>query len=158
MLPKKEKHGKGFFSFLHKNKKKDKDDSKTSSPLEEEVGNSNSAELVKTSTSEEQELTPNKLSEEKKVRSRTILLIGSTGKGKSTLANVLVNKVSKDGQFEDYREVFKESEASISGTREIQKENFAESGVNYLTIDTVGIGDTRLKREEVLDKLAEAVY
>ncbi|CAG8476342.1 10310_t:CDS:10 [Racocetra fulgida] len=57
---------------------------------------------------------------------KNILLIGSTGKGKSTLANVITGLENK----------FKESDV----------------------IDTVGIGDTKLKREEVLDKIAEAVY
>jgi len=88
---------------------------------------------------------------------RVIFLIGSTGKGKSTLANVLVNEV-RDGQFKNFREIFKESGASVSGTREIQKEEFIEENINYAIIDTVGIGDTKLKREEILDKIAEAVY
>jgi hypothetical protein len=81
---------------------------------------------------------------------KTILLIGSTGKGKSTLANVIT----------DLEDKFKESGASVSGTKEIQKEEFIESnsGISYAVIDTVGMGDTNLKREEVLDKIAEAVY
>jgi septin family protein len=56
--------------------------------------------------------------------SKTIFLIGSTGKGKSTLANTLTNKVNKKGLFEEFQEIFKESQASVSGTREIQKEEF----------------------------------
>ncbi|CAJ0851558.1 789_t:CDS:2 [Entrophospora sp. SA101] len=48
--------------------------------------------------------------------------------------------------------------ASVSGTKEIQKEEFIENDINYAVIDTVGIGDTKLKKEEVLDKIAEAVY
>jgi hypothetical protein len=90
--------------------------------------------------------------------SKTIFLIGSTGKGKSTLANTLTNKVNKKGLFEEFQEIFKESQASVSGTREIQKEEFWEDNINYVVIDTVGLGDTKLKREEVLDKIAEAVY
>ncbi|KLL05388.1 MAG: hypothetical protein MRERV_1c064 [Mycoplasmataceae bacterium RV_VA103A] len=78
---------------------------------------------------------------------KIIILIGKTGSGKSTLANVL-SKTNK----------FKESGASVSGTREIQKEEFSEGDINYEVIDTVGIGDTKLKKEEVLDKIAEAVY
>src|SRR3954462_13925012 len=49
---------------------------------------------------------------------RNILLIGSTGNGKSTLGNVLVNK---NGNFE---EVFKESAGSISQTKGISEEVF----------------------------------
>jgi energy-coupling factor transporter ATP-binding protein EcfA2 len=121
---------------------------------------------------------------------KTILLIGSTGKGKSTLANVLTNTNN-----------FKESQKSVSGTREIQSEEFEfnyadlekekldklqakiiseqnnldeedrrffqkilqeylnnKEKIRYCVIDTVGLGDTKLKREEVLDKIAEAVY
>src|SRR5205823_3273439 len=78
---------------------------------------------------------------------KTVILIGSTGSGKSTLANVISGT-----------DKFKESGMSKSVTKEVQKEGFTESGINYIAIDTVGIGDTKLKREEVLDKLAEAVY
>jgi len=90
------------------------------------------------------------LTNKEKHNSKTILLIGSTGKGKSTLANVIIDLENK----------FKESGASVSGTREIQKEEFIEnsSGISYAVIDTVGLGDTKLKKEEVLDKIAEAVY
>ncbi|RHZ35955.1 protein kinase [endosymbiont GvMRE of Glomus versiforme] len=78
---------------------------------------------------------------------KTIILIGKTGSGKSTLANVIsgTNK-------------FKESGSSISATKEIQSEEFTEGNVNHAIIDTVGIGDTKLTRNEVLDKIAEAVY
>jgi predicted GTPase len=88
----------------------------------------------------------------KPLGSKTILLIGSTGKGKSTLANVLVDE---KGEF---KEIFGESGASISVTREIQQEKFTENGVNYAIIDTVGLGDTKLEKDKVLDKIAEAVY
>jgi len=90
--------------------------------------------------------------------SKTIFLIGSTGKGKSSLANVLVNRVNEKGLFENFQEIFKESQASVSGTKKVQWEKFSEANINYAIIDTVGLGDTGLKREEVLDKLAEAVY
>lgn len=91
-------------------------------------------------------------------KAKTIFLIGSTGKGKSTLANTLVNEINEEGLFRNFREIFKESQSSVSGTREIQSKEFIGGGINYAIIDTVGLGDTKLKREEVLDKLAEAVY
>jgi predicted GTPase len=78
---------------------------------------------------------------------KVIILIGKTGSGKSTLANVLSGT-----------DKFKESDSSIGVTKDIQKEEFIESGINYAVIDTVGIGDAQLKKEEVLDKIAEAVY
>ncbi|WNE40460.1 MAG: GTPase Der [Mycoplasmataceae bacterium] len=81
--------------------------------------------------------------------SKIIFLIGKTGSGKSTLANVIsgTNK-------------FVENESSSSVTKEIQKEEFLDknNSIDYSVIDTVGIGDTQLKEEEVLDRIAEAVY
>lgn len=79
--------------------------------------------------------------------SKIIIVIGKTGSGKSTLANVIsgTNK-------------FIESGASSSVTKDIQKEEFKESDISYAVIDTVGVGDTQLKKAEVLDKIAEAVY
>ncbi|CAG8626067.1 7916_t:CDS:2, partial [Ambispora leptoticha] len=68
--------------------------------------------------------------------------------GKSTLANVLVNIENK----------FKESSSSASETKKVQFEKFEDKGANYLIIDTIGIGDTKLKQNEVLDIIAEAVY
>ncbi|RIA82819.1 AIG1 family-domain-containing protein [Glomus cerebriforme] len=76
-----------------------------------------------------------------------ILLIGRTGKGKSTLANVITNTYK-----------FRESMGSASETRSIQFETIKENSINYLVIDTPGIGDTRLTNNQVLDIIAEAVY
>jgi len=78
---------------------------------------------------------------------KNFLLIGRSGNGKSTLANV-ITKSNK----------FKESEKGVSETKIVQSEEFEEKGVKYLIIDTPGIGDTKLKQNEVLDIIAEAVY
>src|SRR4051812_35699770 len=83
---------------------------------------------------------------------KKILLIGRSGQGKSTLANVLLNK---NGNFE---EVFKESLGSISGSKKIQFEEFEEDNIRYLVVDTPGIGNTKMSDNEVLDIIAEAVY
>jgi ABC-type oligopeptide transport system ATPase subunit len=91
---------------------------------------------------------------------KKILLIGRSGRGKSTLANVLLNK---NNSFE---EVFKEGELSISQTRSIQSAEFKhqfteqeeEKEISYHIIDTVGIGDTNLLPQEVLDIINEAIY
>ncbi|CAG8796494.1 14133_t:CDS:2, partial [Gigaspora margarita] len=76
------------------------------------------------------------------------MLIGRTGNGKSTLANVLLNK------NDEFEEVFKESSGSISGTKDIQNEVFkVKSGnkyVKYRIIDTVGLAYNLLK-ESIFD-------
>src|SRR5438067_1223633 len=81
---------------------------------------------------------------------KNILLIGRSGRGKSTLANVIIGTENK----------FKESSGSASETRKIQFEQFEDKkdNINYLVIDTPGIGDTKLKDGEILDIIAKAVY
>ena len=112
-------------------------------PTEEQIFNPVSEITKEFSDSDSQKIIANK-----KKDKEVIILIGSTGKGKSTLANVLVNK----------NNVFEESDGSTSETREIQSDKFQEDKVTYHVIDTVGLSDTKISREEVLDKIAEAVY
>lgn len=83
---------------------------------------------------------------------KNILLIGRTGNGKSTLANV----ISGTNRF-------RESADSVSETRRIEvaefEENITQDGsekVRYRVIDTVGIGDTRLTSRAVLGTIQEA--
>ncbi|MEG7979054.1 MAG: 50S ribosome-binding GTPase [Mollicutes bacterium UO1] len=104
---------------------------------------------------EKRKLESNSLSEGeigKKLNTRNILLIGKTGNGKSTLANVLVNKNN------NFEEVFKESEFAVSETKETQIECFEEDGIKYQIVDTIGIGDTQLTTHEVLEKIADTIY
>ncbi|CAB4434764.1 unnamed protein product [Rhizophagus irregularis] len=86
---------------------------------------------------------------------RNILLIGRTGGGKSTLGNVLINN-------NDFEEVFKESDGSVSATKNIDEKlveiDVSRDGsekVEYRIIDTIGIGDTKLTAQGVLTRLAE---
>jgi GTP1/Obg family GTP-binding protein len=78
---------------------------------------------------------------------RTILLLGRTGNGKSTVANVISNTNN-----------FQESELGTSETRGIQEGKFKvrSEDVEFHIIDTIGIGDTRFDERQVLVKLAEA--
>src|SRR5437763_540790 len=52
------------------------------------------------------------------METKKILLIGRSGRGKSTLANVLLNRNN------NFEEVFKESSGSVSETKKIQFEEF----------------------------------
>ncbi|CAG8551233.1 386_t:CDS:2 [Paraglomus brasilianum] len=70
---------------------------------------------------------------------KNILLIGSSGSGKSTLANVLVNK------NDVFEEVFKESDRTISATKNFRVGRTEIDGKTYRIIDTVGFGDTMLE-------------
>ncbi|CAG8447703.1 9237_t:CDS:10 [Cetraspora pellucida] len=89
-----------------------------------------------------------------------------SGRGKSTLANVLINPVDESGQFKKFKQVFKEGKLSVSQTRNIQSEGFSHEfmeqaevkKVSYQVIDTPGIGDTKLETNEILDIISEAVY
>lgn len=78
---------------------------------------------------------------------RNILLIGRTGAGKSSLANLLVGK----------EEVFKTSASSVSETKGYQAEIFEDeiSKITYRVIDLIGIGDTQLSEEDTLRELAK---
>ncbi|CAG8693670.1 11190_t:CDS:2 [Dentiscutata erythropus] len=76
-----------------------------------------------------------------------ILLIGTTGSGKSTLANVISNTSECN-----------ESGGSVSKTLHFQIINFEWNNIKYRVVDTVGIGDTNLSKEEVLYKMGEAIH
>ncbi|CAG8759979.1 11573_t:CDS:1, partial [Racocetra fulgida] len=79
---------------------------------------------------------------------RTILLLGRTGNGKSTIANVISNTNQ-----------FAESEYGVSGTKCVQemKSWVREESIEFHIIDTIGIGDTKFNENEVLFMLADAI-
>src|SRR6266487_3374516 len=83
---------------------------------------------------------------------KNTLLIGRTGSGKSTLANVFLNK------NDNFEKVFKENKYSISGTKDIKIEIVDIDGIKYRIIDTVGISDTNLTSQQVLNKIVDASH
>ena len=79
---------------------------------------------------------------------RTVVLLGRTGAGKSTCANVLA----------DETDLFKASCGSTSKTYEMQREivsvDWSNKTYKVKIVDTIGIGNTRLSENEVLHRLA----
>ncbi|CAG8533371.1 1682_t:CDS:1 [Dentiscutata erythropus] len=84
---------------------------------------------------------------EDQVEINNLLIVGRTGNGKSTLANVLSDTNR-----------FKESDKSVSVTRYFEEERFMHNGKSYRVVDTIGVGDTKLSKKQVLLRIAEAVY
>jgi len=79
---------------------------------------------------------------------KTILLIGRTGNGKSTLANVITRT-----------DKFTESGFAVSETKKVADYEFEyEEGMKYRIVDTVGVGDTSMTIDRVLRKLALMGY
>ncbi|CAB5156153.1 unnamed protein product [Rhizophagus irregularis] len=77
---------------------------------------------------------------------RNILIIGRTGGGKSTLANVLTGTGD-----------FKESAYAVSQTKNFKKVDFKWDKENFRVVDTIGVGDTKLSTENTLFKIAEGI-
>jgi ABC-type dipeptide/oligopeptide/nickel transport system ATPase subunit len=75
------------------------------------------------------------------------LIIGKTGNGKSTVANVISG--TND---------FKEGALGVSQTKNFQKGTYNVDGIEFVIVDTIGIGDTKLTVQEVLNKIADACY
>ncbi|PKC03416.1 hypothetical protein RhiirA5_401943 [Rhizophagus irregularis] len=77
---------------------------------------------------------------------RNILIVGRTGGGKSTLANVLTDTSN-----------FKESAYAVSQTKNFKKVDFKWNDKNFRVVDTIGVGDTKLSTENTLFKIAEGI-
>lgn len=77
---------------------------------------------------------------------RCVLIIGSTGNGKSTLVNLL--------KGEDVCDVGHGAASKTTGHQEV---GINIEGAVYNLIDTIGIGDTSLSSEAVLYQLAHAI-
>ncbi|XP_062507231.1 uncharacterized protein LOC134183660 [Corticium candelabrum] len=89
---------------------------------------------------------------------RTVVLIGRTGNGKSTCANVIAGCYSDDPE----QQLFRESETVASKTKDIHQDmiKIEWEGKTYdvTIVDTVGLGDTSLSEEQVLKRLAKVCY
>jgi len=75
------------------------------------------------------------------------LLIGGSGKGKSALANTLVNE---DGNF---TKIFDFNNNSGSTTKTTQKKEVEIEGDNYRIIDTVSLDHTSMNKQKVASEL-----
>ncbi|MCE8162857.1 MAG: 50S ribosome-binding GTPase [Candidatus Moeniiplasma glomeromycotorum] len=80
---------------------------------------------------------------------RNVLIVGITGNGKSTLANVLV------GTNE-----FKEKNSSTSVTKNFQSSDvFQWEGKSYRIIDNIGFGDTNnISKDDILFKIGDGIH
>lgn len=78
---------------------------------------------------------------------RKILLVGRTGNGKSSLANAISNT-----------EEFKVGHYGRSETKKHQIGRWEIDDIEFVIIDTIGIGDTNLTEIQVLNKIADACY
>ncbi|CAG8465952.1 21168_t:CDS:1 [Cetraspora pellucida] len=95
---------------------------------------------------------------------RNVLLIGRTGQGKSSLANIIVNNEKNFEEGGNFVEVFERGKGTLSQTRKIQSKKISlkiDVGgeikeINYQIIDTVGIDDTTLSKRDVLIEIAKA--
>jgi len=75
----------------------------------------------------------------------TVIVVGETGSGKSSAANVILAK-----------QVFQEGEFGVSETKEPQKSSNFISGIGTVTaIDTRGLNDTKSTNQEILKKIAD---
>eukprot|EP01133_Synstelium_polycarpum_P012149 gene12149-14216_t len=84
----------------------------------------------------------------KLLNERNVLVVGKTGNGKSALCGTMTRTT----------DVFKVSEYAVSETQYCTKHTIVEEGVTLTVVDTIGLGDTGLKEQEVLYRIADACW
>ncbi|XP_062506703.1 uncharacterized protein LOC134183231 [Corticium candelabrum] len=91
---------------------------------------------------------------EKSKNSRTVLLIGRTGNGKSTCANVIAGYDPSKAE----EQLFKESDTAASETKDIHDRTvtvtWKKQKYDLKIVDTIGLGDTDMPEDKVIKCLA----
>jgi len=82
---------------------------------------------------------------------RNIIIIGRTNQGKSSLANVLLNKNN------DFERVFEEGICDINEIKDVQSETFEHNGIKYQIVDTIGLDDKSRILNNKSKKLRQAI-
>ena len=90
------------------------------------------------------------------VDTKNIIIIGKIGGGKSTLANVLSGtKVFKEDSS-SVPEIWRAKDKEFEIEKE-EKEGNSKKSIKYRVIDTVGLGDAKPAKEELLEKFEEEI-
>ena len=89
-------------------------------------------------------------------RHRTVVFIGRTGGGKSTCASVIAGSSDSDAPH------FESSDSCASGTKDIDAKtvivDWEDQTYSLKIVDTIGIGDTDLGHDQVLQRLATVCH
>ena len=79
----------------------------------------------------------------KKRETASLLMIGSTGNGKSTLGNFLLNP--DDDHILGDKQAFKTAQTNVPQTQKVQPQTFTHNGTLFTVVDTPGLNESACK-------------